>query len=174
MPWLPYLTVELESEFAPDEVIEAIQAAVEPRKWLRLGTSHRPFEGEVSSNTFRIQRIIGYRNSFLPRVDGRVSASSVGSHITLEMRLPTPLVLFMIFWLGMVAIFIVISSFEVIRRNKPLQEPLIGVGMFVFGWGLTVGGFSFEAKKAEKILARRTKSRRRAMEAAHVRPEGFY
>jgi hypothetical protein len=174
MPWLPYLAVELESEFEPDEAIEAIRAAVEPKKWLRLGTSHRPFEGEVLSNTFQIQRIIGYRNSFLPRVDGKVSASSVGSRIKLEMRLSTPLVMFMIFWLGMVAIFVAVSSVEAIRGKTGWKGPLTGVGMFAFAWGLVSVSFSFEAKKAEKILARRTQARRGAAEAPHVKPEGFY
>jgi hypothetical protein len=41
----------------------------------------------VTGFTFDIQRIIGYRNSFLPRIGGTIAADGRGSAISIAMKL---------------------------------------------------------------------------------------
>ena len=72
MPLLPFDTFSLETPLAPGEVRARLAAAVEPKRRLRLGGGRCPFEGEVEGDSFRVSRVINYRNSFLPHVRGRV------------------------------------------------------------------------------------------------------
>lgn len=45
------------------------------------------FEGEVGDRTFKIERAINYRNSFLPIIQGSFEQLSFGTKITIEMKI---------------------------------------------------------------------------------------
>ena len=61
-----------------------------------------PFLGKVEGSRFRCWRDIRYRNSFLPRIAGRVVASPDGAKIEVTMHLHPVVFIFMLFWLGAV------------------------------------------------------------------------
>jgi len=153
MRLLPYRRVELQSPLPVTSVIQALSEAVEaPRSsWLDLGS--RPFEGTVTRNEFRIYRVIGYRNSFRPRISGTVSPDGHGSRISVTMQLHEAVAVFMVIWLGIV-FWVCVAFFTAVLEGSASFEPplLIAPGMLVFGWLLCLGGFGFEARKAERLI----------------------
>lgn len=156
---LPYKRLELRSPLTPVEVARALSESVEPRRWFRFGSGTRPFEGTVSGSEFRIQRIIGYRNSFLPWIHGSIASEASGSRISIAMVLHPVVLVLTVIWFG--GIFAMGIEFAVafIAGRKGIADGLIPVGMFLFGWLLAVGSFSYEARKATRLiisLVRRT------------------
>jgi hypothetical protein len=75
---LPSRTFTIETPLAPAEALAQLRNGVEPRHWFRFSRAHRPFEGVVTNDAFTVQRIMHYRNGFLPRVVGRVEAMPGG------------------------------------------------------------------------------------------------
>src|SRR6188474_594186 len=102
MDFLPYRKIELCSPLPVSEVVRLLENAVEPRRWLRWGASHCPFEGTVTEFAFDIRRIISYRNSFLPQIRGTISQDAAGSRISVTMQLHVTVAAFMTVWLGFV------------------------------------------------------------------------
>lgn len=148
MKFLPYHRFEIESPLSRHAALEAIAAHAEPEKWFRWrwpssGNDDR-FEGEVRDDSFHLRRIIGYRNSFLPVIDGRVDTGVRGARITIAMR---PFVIVFAFgglWaLGVLAFLISLPDFW--------WAALLMLG---FLYLMVMGGFWFEAAKQERTLRR--------------------
>jgi len=153
MPLLPYRRYELVSTNAPSEVEAALRAAVEPERIWRFRAATRPFEGEVGDAVFDVRRTIGYRNSFLPQIRGKISAAPEGSRIAITMRLHPLVLAFMILWLGGVGVGCISILFAELQKGGAPFKALGPAGMFIFGWVLSAGGFTFEARKASVLLA---------------------
>lgn len=142
--WLPYHRFELTSPLRPAEAQAAMAAHIEPFKVFRItmpgSRNDARFEGEANANGFRVQRIIGYRNSFLPKVVGEISGDGRGSRIKIEMQ-PNPFVyLFAGLWV-IVAVAAIIG-----------QVYLVAPFMLLMLWGMVMIGFWLEAPKQERVL----------------------
>jgi hypothetical protein len=59
---------------------------------------------------------------------------------------------FLLVWVALVCTIGGVFAVSSIRNGGPAEEALIPLGMFVFVWAMTVGGFWFEAWKAERLL----------------------
>ena len=70
---IPYQRFEIKTKLSQEAAREKLANIVEPRK-VRLGFSRidNPFEGELESNRFKITRVLGYRNSFIPVLTGEI------------------------------------------------------------------------------------------------------
>jgi len=142
--WLPYHRFELNSPLKPAEALAAMSAHTEPERFFRVGwpngANDKRFEGNVSADAFHVRRVIGYRNSFLPVVDGRVSAAGRGSRVTITMR---PFVFVFVF----AAIWTIACLFM-------LFSPAWWFGplMFAFLYLMTMGGFWWEASRQVQTL----------------------
>jgi len=165
MNLLPYRKIELYSPLPADAVVRRLRNAVEPKRWLRFGAGDCPFEGTVTQTTFNIQRIISYRNSFLPQIRGTIIPEGNGSRISLTMQLHIAVAIFMTVWLGGVSFAVVATAPAVLASRAELGPALIPIGMFLFGSILTVGSFSFEARKAERLIASLLDGIRRPVDA---------
>ena len=151
---IPFDHFVIHSRMSSAEAIQALQAVVEPRKLFRFSsTGAKPFQGMVQASGFRITRIIGYRNSWLPIVAGTVEPAPGGSLIRIHMRLMVIIGLFSAFWLGAVALvavgFLIKASWQRIEAAPMILMP---IGMLAFGLALTNGGFWFEANKQKRML----------------------
>lgn len=97
-PWRRYRFV---THLMPAGAIAAIRDATEPRRLFRMPFGEtRTFEGEVGDQSFRISRIIRYRNSLRPLIIGRVEADPEGTRIEIVMR-PE--------WFAMVSIVLILA-----------------------------------------------------------------
>lgn len=151
---VPYRRRELRSELSGSEAARALAGEVEPARWFRLGSSSRQFQGTVGDLSFDIRRINRYRNSFLPRIRGEIRDDQRGCRVSITMSLSAPVLMFIAVWLALA----ISSAFASLGGSSGLpgaRSPvLVSAGLCAFVWLMTIGGFGFEAAKAERLLAR--------------------
>ena len=154
MALVPFERLTLRSRLKSDELYRRLAAAVEPARWYRNPFSreqHKPYEGEIAPNGFRINRVIRYRNSFLPTIIGRIRADEAGSEIEMVLRLHLAVAVFMVVWLGGAAAAATVGAVEVLRGH-PSPAGLIPLAMFVFGYVLMQAGFVVESRRAKRFF----------------------
>lgn len=141
----------LSSPKPPETVLQILRANTAAK---RLSV-HVPvdFHGTITGNTFRIQRNIQYRNSFLPVIRGRVEPTESGSEIRLKMSLPPWLKAVLAVWF---IPFVLVCVAMLCGTGNPKQAPLPTQirlwGMLLFGILIAVVPFRIEAKKAQEKL----------------------
>jgi hypothetical protein len=110
-----------------------------------------PFHGNVAGHTFKISRVIRYRNSFLPVILGNIADRAYGvTTVRVRMRLPLFAMIFMAVWLGMVGSGIEWSFLLDLQAES--SSTFLLFAMFLFGLVLPIVGFYPEAFKAERLL----------------------
>lgn len=158
MKYLPFENITYQTKLDTKEVINRINKIIEPQKTFRMtgvfgSSDHKPYEGSITGNSFNMNRIIGYRNSFLPRITGYIKKDFGKTEINVKMTLPPFILVFMFIWCGGVGLGFL--SFLISSIRKETFEPtiLIPLVMLLFGYGLTTGGFKYESIKSKKYLA---------------------
>ena len=154
MKFLPYENFTITTRLSSNEILKRLEDSVEPRKgfqWIRSTSSYKPYQGEIKEAAFSISRIINYRNSFLPQISGEIGPGT----IKINMHLHPFVLVFVTFWLGSVGcMFLFMLSQFLMTNNEDI--PLIGLiaplGMFLFGYLLTLGGFKAEARQSKEFL----------------------
>lgn len=105
----------------------------------------------IGYNTFNIQRVISYRNSFLPEIKGEIEDQGRDRIVKVEMKLYTFVAIFMIVWLAVVAT-IGISFLAAMPAEGGEFFIFLPVMMLVFGVAMFYGGFKYESTKSKKEL----------------------
>jgi len=156
MNFLPIKNITFKTSLSQEEVVSRLRENTEPEKNLRFGffskKKTKRYEGIIAEKYFLIKRIIEYGNSFLPIIKGTIQKDIHGTKVKIKMRLKTFVSVFMGIWcvgVGIGFISILISSI-----NKNGFEPVIflPLGMFLFAYLLTLGGFKAESAKSIKDL----------------------
>jgi len=115
----------------------------------------RPFEGEVREDGFTISRVINYRNSFLPVIEGKVVAKGDGSELHVELRPARAVRLFLSIWLGFLGVFATLSFIPLSRGEMDgLLLLVLPIFMGSFGIVISHAGFSHEHGRALKELSK--------------------
>jgi hypothetical protein len=158
MKYLPFENITYTTNLSPEEVVERIQGIIEPNKTFRLtgifgNSNHKPYEGTINRNSFSIKRIIGYRNSFLPRITGEIVSNFKGTKIEVKMRLHILVLIFMFIWCGGVGLGFITFLTSSINNGTFDSAIIVPFGMLAFGYGLTTGGFKYESIKSKNYLA---------------------
>ena len=157
---MPFYRFEVDSPLPPHAVAERIRGIRRdpPGFWASIrepfgprSAGAPPFVGTLEGDAFRFVRAIRYRNSFLPRIRGRIAAAPTGTRVYVTMHLHPAVALFMAFWLCGVGFGVVAVLME---PGGPSPAALLPAGMLAFGVILTVGGFFPEAIKARRLLER--------------------
>ena len=150
MPIVPFERIVIDTPLPVGEAAARLAAQVEPKRLLRFRRSGLLFEGRMEGTTFHIQRLIGYRNSFLPRIAGSLEATPWGSRLSATLSLHPVVMVFMIVWLGAVlAIGFPAMLMGGDQIGGTRWMPLL---MLAFGVAMVSGGFSFEAVRARRAL----------------------
>ncbi|MFA8437036.1 MAG: hypothetical protein ACEPOZ_21225 [Marinifilaceae bacterium] len=153
MSFLPFENIEIKTQLTASQIKERISECIEPKKIFRSGKKNtKPYEGIITGNRFKIQRIINYRNSFLPQIKGHIIQTTYGAKVEIKMRLNIAVYIFMTFWLGgigSVFLFLLFSSIDDKEFNPLILAPL---GMILFGYVLSTGGFKSESNRSRKDL----------------------
>lgn len=152
MRLLPYRRFELQSPLSVTQVTQALSDSGEPKRWIRLGTADRPFEGTVTASGFQIQRNISYRNSFLPQVTGTVTPEGSGSRISITMKLHSVVLIFLLVWSGVLASICVAVGVSFIAGSVEGTAALAPFGLFLLASLVITGSFAYEARKATELL----------------------
>jgi hypothetical protein len=158
MRWLPYEKWEIRTPLDVLTLTEGLGRYTEPyrffsalTRWNMWGRSWPPFWGKVDVNGFHLMRRTWYKHSFRPMLSGRFEESPTGTTIRVTMTLHPLVAAFMLFWLGMVGLFGAIGLLAAICSGKWEIGAVCG-GMFVFGLGMTYGGYWLEAPRAKRLL----------------------
>jgi hypothetical protein len=149
---MPFRRFRIDTLAAPSTVIERLRPEVrsEPpfdeyfrNMWKSKKMEGPVFIGKIDGHTFRIRQLVRGRNSFIPLIWGRIEPTQNGTRIDVTMFMHPFVFTFMLFWLGVCAWGIWLNPGEVQL-----------VIMFAFGATLSIGGFYWEAAKAETLLFR--------------------
>jgi len=153
MPWYRF---QIESHLTAQAVLERVKPLLRERpsyqqlmqEW-RNGRPDNapPFIGSIEDNVFKCYRAVHYRNSFIPRITGRVITHPTGTTIDVTMRLHPLAAIFMSLWMTGVG-----AASLIALRGDPEPLSLIPVVMLVAGLAMTFGGFYPEAIKARRLL----------------------
>tara|TARA_Y100001934_G_C12346411_1_gene773062 strand:+ start:1401 stop:1910 length:510 start_codon:yes stop_codon:yes gene_type:complete len=160
MRYLPFENITYLTKLELEEIQKRIDEVIEPEKTFRMtgifkSSDHKPYEGTVDGNSFNITRIIGYRNSFLPKISGVIEKDLKGNKINVKMRLHVFVIVFMFIWFGICGVeclAVLAIGFNFFSQNfQPIT--LVPFGMLIFGYALVTLGFKYESIKSKKYLA---------------------
>ncbi|MCT2560853.1 hypothetical protein [Chryseobacterium herbae] len=150
MKYLPFERIIYKTNLSEQEVVTRLSGFVEPKKfsWGKSSTQ-KEYEGFVNNNRFEINRIINYRNSFLPQISGTIQKNNYGTQIEITMKLHVLVFAFLLVWCGFTLFFLV----GVCSAEKKISMVLfIPILMLLFAYGLTMLGFKTESKKSKEFL----------------------
>lgn len=161
--YIPYENYNLTTELTLIEVNKRLSYNIELRQKNKFTlfnnyNTTKPYIGEYNINSFCINRIINYRNSFLPIIKGEISTTNNLTHINIKMRPKLIVTIFMTFWLSIIGIICLgVLIIGIINSSLVLKEGfspfiLIPFGMFIFGYLLFYKAFKFESKKSKEFL----------------------
>jgi hypothetical protein len=148
---LPFRKFEFSTPMSTAQAVRVLQEIVEPpRKWgWPTSTKRGYFEGRVAGSRFKIHRIIHYRNSFIPIIEGNFRQVGLGTIVTLNMRLVWPIVTF---WFGTL-LFLAWGSVAVDSRlARPFGARMSLLGMTLFIYLFATIPFAIEVRIAMKLL----------------------
>lgn len=154
MKYLPYEDITYKTNLSEQEVLTRLSGFVEPKKF-GLGRNYiKEYEGSIDNNSFEISRVIQYRNSFLPQINGRIQNGNDGVKIQLTMSLHAFVSFFLIVWCSFALIFFIGVSIKAIREKEISVELFLPLCMLLFVYALTMVGFKSESKKSKEYLRR--------------------
>lgn len=161
---LPYQNIIYSTRLTREELLERLNGAVEPKGGLNLNVfkkqkNRKEYEGNVGRDEFNIQRVINYRNSFLPQIKGTFQRGRMGSEVHVKMRLNIFVLIFISLWMGGVALACFSILFAVNSSGGLGYFSLIPFGMLLLGYLMTILAFSYEANKSKKDLLEILKGR---------------
>lgn len=161
--YLPIENYVLTTKLSPQEVHNRIAANIEPKAGIRLSliprNASKPYEGQIYNNQFTINRIIDYKNSFLPIIKGSISTYLGQTQIAITMKPYTFVLIFMGVWMGGIMIACLGISIAVATKANGFFDNKLSFLIFVpfimllFGALLTHFAFKMESKKARSFLA---------------------
>lgn len=134
--WMGSEPVEFVSTYGLEESVARLKAAT--KKWSLFNVSKQAAVGRVSETSVSLQRVIPMvGNSFKPVFVGRFEQAQGKVVLTGRFRLSRIVKLFMVYWFGFCALFVVLSLTAAIHKPEAALISLAGVGMFALGLGMT-------------------------------------
>lgn len=161
MDLLPYEHFTIRTSLSEAEVHRRLADSIEPYQMLRwFWGNHRPYQGSISADEFQVTRIIGYRNSFLPRISGRIGSDLGQTTIDIKMMLHPLVIAFLAFWMlfvGLGFLAAVVSTMNSLLNPAHASDAspaaILATGfMLVFAAAMTVGFFKLEALKSKRFF----------------------
>lgn len=146
----------IETELSDEELVERLRAIVEPRSPILapLVPTNRLFAGEVSSQGFKIMRIIGYGNGSLPMISGHFEPGLKGVRVCVETRLTRAASFSRHLVLSILVLLLTCASIAVWKQSG-IDAMLLTVAICVVAtwviWVITRGE-SHEERRARVLL----------------------
>ena len=156
MKFLPIENLSYQTNLSVDEVMSRLSKYIEPKKAFRFGlfgkAATKPYEGQIIGHSFEINRIINYRNSFLPQITGVIEGNTTGTTIKVKMRMHIFVIAFICFWLFGVGIAGFAFLYQGISDSSYSLFTFIPLGMLLFLYALMMFGFKLESSRSKKDL----------------------
>lgn len=155
---LPYENFNFTTKLSTTEVMDRLSKNVSPKSTNVFSFNRdmsKPYTGKIYTNTFEISRVINYKNSFLPNINGTLTSFLGKTEVEIKMKPFTAVIVFMAIWLGFVGIAcigILIYIFMNLSNFSFSFGIIIPFIMFIFGCLLCTIPFKMEAKKSKEFL----------------------
>ncbi len=172
MRFVPHETVTLHSPFHPDELASRLARMVDEPRIVRWpwDPSTKVFEGHLDNRRFTIWRLLKFqRNSFLPRIVGRIEAGEGGSTVRIVMRLHRVVAAFMAVWIGGALVGCVSPIASALARGRVGGELVVAAVFPLLGYLVCTVPFRLEVRRALRLLAPLGERARRPDERRLVR-----
>jgi len=156
MNFLPTENITFKSKLKEEEIFRRLLNYIEPEKTFRLASFKRgatkPYQGQINDKTFEINRIIEYRNSFLPNINGTIGKDFDGMTIKVKMKLNIFVIVFLCIWFCFAGLGCIISITQFITFSDINPGTIIPFALLLFAYLLTMVGFKFESNKSKNDL----------------------
>ena len=152
MTLLPYRRFEVDIPLEPGAVLDGFALRVRPRQSSTVASPPGPeeYEGELTADGFRLNRIIRGRNSFMPYARGRITPTAGGSRVAVTLAMHPAAIAFLATWcvvFGAISLSIVTEWQS--GTGRPPLYPLAGIPL---AYGIATVAFSFEADRVERFI----------------------
>lgn len=156
MKFLPFEHIIYLTPLSYDEVMTKLRATITKEKFIGwrffFSRPEKPYEGWVLGSTFSMQRIIFYRNSFLPRIEGSVHQRYGKVLIDVNFRINLFAKMFIIIWCGIMGLASLFTIMQMVRRSEMELAGFIPVLMGLFGYAIAFVGYAIESRRAKADL----------------------
>ncbi|MEO0458197.1 MAG: hypothetical protein AAF152_16675 [Cyanobacteria bacterium P01_A01_bin.114] len=151
MKIFPYRRFTLQTSAPLPRVKQRLAGHIEAPKLVRwtFSRDHAPYQGTLTDTGFEIRRIIHYRNSFLPNIQGRFETVPKGTAVHITMQLHPLVLAFMCAWGG---IWYMATLPMAIFGGLPLATGLLPLGMPLVMFSIFLGVFHYEAERSHQDL----------------------
>ena len=153
MNFLPIENITYRTKLSENEVIQKLHESVKRKDNSDSRYNKRinkPYEGHINGRTFEINKVAIPRNSFLPRITGKINTGTDKTLINVKMQLRYSVIGFLvIFCLVALAIFTVILA-ETDWNTEFELSKLIPIAMVLFAYGLTIVAFKQKCVKTKE------------------------
>ncbi len=151
--FLPYREYRYTSPLPAQAILDRISADLEPEKLIRLRRSEKPFEGKIQGQAFQMQRLIRYRNSFLPRIAGTVEDKISHREVHVRMRMHSLVEVFLIIWIGFMILLGLGMAFSMFVRGEFEAWILAFIPLPPFFFLIVMAAFLYEVNKAHSYFS---------------------
>ncbi|MDX2070649.1 MAG: hypothetical protein SFV55_19635 [Haliscomenobacter sp.] len=156
MKYLPAENITFQSKLKEAELLQRLEDSIEPVRIFRFGpfkqSETKPYQGKIVGHSFNISRIIGYRNSFLPRISGSIENTFSGSLIRVKMRLHVVIIAFLCLWGGIMGVVGILFLSQAFGSTDFDPMTLIPLGMLVVFYVVVMLAFKYESKLSKADL----------------------
>jgi hypothetical protein len=154
MPVIPYKHFCISTALTIEQAVSLVSSAISPRRTIDNWSASisTEFEGSVTEQGFKIQKIIHNRNSFLPVLYGKFIQTRTGTKVDVHLTLDALIMVFACVWLtgfGGVFLWLVSSSITTGKWDHNAWYLLAG---FTFFYLMIFFGFGLYAKTTEEFI----------------------
>lgn len=158
MDLLPFEDYSLYTKLSNEEVMERIAAYVEPKQPFSLQyfltVNTKPYEGGISSNGFRIKRIIPYTNTFLPVINGTVTTYFEETEIKIKMRMMIGVLVVISIWCIVAVLFAALIILSMIQSRSFHLSILTPIFMILVPYYISTSSFKRESDISKEFFER--------------------
>lgn len=151
----PSEKITYKTPLSKEEVLRILSENVEKSThfWDFLKKTEKPYRGKIFSENFEIQRVIRYRNSFLPIINGEIQQKNTHTEIHIKMQMILFVQIFLIIWFSIVFVMLFSVFFSVFfLKETSIWSVVLPLFFLTFGFALSYFGFTSETKKSKNWL----------------------
>ncbi|MEL3907006.1 MAG: hypothetical protein P1P65_08305 [Treponema sp.] len=143
----------IKTEKTKNEVLQIIRDNTRIKNTvLDISKGDKYFEGKIFEDSFKIRRIMRYRNSFLPIIIGKIEETDSGSKIKIKMRMNGFVIGFISLWFTVVIISCIAMFLAMLLSTFNRPSGFIPFIMFFFGILIVIIPNKIEVKKGQEKL----------------------
>ncbi|MDE6845555.1 MAG: hypothetical protein K2J99_07295 [Lachnospiraceae bacterium] len=154
--FFPRLDCRIRVKKCSQDICSILESVTDPRgEWFNTDSA-AVFVGKVNSSGFKIvpKPRNGYRNSFSPVIEGRITGGKNVAIVDVKMRLHLFARIFLVVWFGGVGYALLAGILGIMagKLSEGISFTIVPILLIVFGQGLIRIGFYPPAKQALRRL----------------------